>query len=173
MSAKVIFGEGAMKTKEISEKKESVWDYPRPPRVEPVEERVTIKYNGIMIADTRESLRVVETGGAPVYYLPIKDIKTGYLKESGHTTVCEWKGLANYYHVEADDRRVGNAGWTYHHPAPGYEAIKDYIAFYAWAMDECRVGEEIARPQPPGRFYGGWVTEGIVGPFKGEPGAKE
>jgi len=46
---------------------ESVWDYPRPPRVEPVRERIRVVVDGVEIADSRSAMRVLETAGAPVY----------------------------------------------------------------------------------------------------------
>jgi uncharacterized protein (DUF427 family) len=150
---------------------EYVRDYPRPPRVEPVAKRVKIVFNGETIADTTKAQRVLETFGAPVFYLPIADIKRDLLTETARNSVCEWKGVASYYSLRVGDRTLENVGWTYHDPKPGYEAIRDHVAFYCAPMDACYVGDERARPQP-GKFYGGWITDGILGPFKGEPGTE-
>ena len=148
---------------------ESVWDYPRPPRVEPVPERIRVVVDGITIADSTAAQRGLETAGAPVYYVPRDDVRTDLLEASDHQTVCEFKGSATYYSLALPDRVVPNVGWAYLAPNPGYEAIAGHVAFYAWAVDEARVGDELATPQP-GRFYGGWVTSRVVGPFKGGPG---
>jgi len=148
---------------------ESVWDYPRPPRVEPVPERIRVVVDGITIADSRAAQRVLETAGAPVYYVPRADLRMDLLQRSEHQTVCEFKGPATYYTLALPDRTVPNIGWAYQAPNAGYEAIEGHVAFYAWAVDEAWVGEERATPQP-GRFYGGWVTSRVVGPFKGGPG---
>lgn len=148
---------------------ESVWDYPRPPRVEPVADRIRVVVDGIVLADTTRALRVLETAGAPVYYVPPSDVRTDLLEVSGHHSVCEFKGLATYHSIVLPNRTIENAGWSYPNPSPGYEAIRDHVAFYAWRVDEAWVGEERAAPQP-GRFYGGWITSRIVGPFKGGPG---
>ena len=150
---------------------EYVRDYPRPPRIEPVAARVRITFNGETIADTTRAQRVLETHGAPVYYLPADEVRADLLTQTARTTVCEWKGLASYYSLRVGDRSAANVGWTYHDPTSGYLAIRDHIAFYCAPMDACFVGEERARPQP-GRFYGGWITDGIIGPFKGEPGTE-
>jgi len=150
---------------------ELVRDYPRPPRVEPVEKRIRVVFNGETIADTTRALRVLETFGAPVYYLPLADVRADALTETARNTVCEWKGTASYYSVRVGERAAENVGWAYHDPKRGYEAIRDHVAFYCAPMDACLVGDEKARPQP-GRFYGGWVTDGIIGPFKGEPGVE-
>jgi uncharacterized protein (DUF427 family) len=149
---------------------ESVWDYPRPPRVEAVPERLRVVVAGETLADTTRGLRVLETAGAPVYYFPPADVRVDLLAPSPHTSYCEWKGSASYVTYDHDGRRIENIGWRYEAPSPGYEAIAGYLAFYAGRVDEAWVGDEQATPQP-GRFYGGWVTSRIVGPIKGEPGS--
>jgi uncharacterized protein (DUF427 family) len=148
---------------------ESVWDYPRPPRVEPVSEPIRVVVDGFMLADTTEAFRVLETAGAPVYYVPPADVRMDLLLLTDHHSFCEWKGEASYWSIALPDRTIPNAAWAYKEPMAGYEVIRDYLAFYAWLVDEAWVGDELATPQP-GRFYGGWVTSKVVGPFKGEPG---
>ena len=150
---------------------ESVWDYPRPPRVERVPERVRVVVGGTAIADSTAALRVLETAGAPVYYVPQHDVRMDLLRPSPHRTWCEWKGEASYWSLHDGARDVSNIAWTYEHPKPGYEALTGHLAFYAGKVDEAWLGDERASPQP-GRFYGGWVTPRIVGPFKGEPGTE-
>jgi uncharacterized protein (DUF427 family) len=148
---------------------ESVWDYPRPPRVEPVPQRVRIVLDGQPLADSTSAMRVVETGGPPVYYIPAEDVRLGRLERSRHSTTCEWKGRATYYSYRNAGRSVENLAWAYEDPKPGFEPIARHLAFYAGLVDEAWVGDEQARPQP-GRFYGGWITSWVVGPFKGGPG---
>lgn len=149
---------------------ESVWDYPRPPRVEPVQERITIRLGGELIADTRDAVRVLETSHPPVYYVPIADFIPGALVDASGSSFCEFKGAARYFDVRSGDVVRPGAAWNYPHPAPGYGALTDRVAVYAAQMDECTVGDEVAVPQPGG-FYGGWVTSAVVGPFKGVPGS--
>jgi uncharacterized protein (DUF427 family) len=147
-----------------------VWDYPRPPRVEAVPERVRVIVGGVAIADSLHAMRVLETAGAPVYYIPSSDIRMDLLEPSMHGSVCEWKGAAAYHSLVLGDRRIEDVAWSYPRPKPGFEAIRDHLAFYAGKVDEAWVGDEPASPQPGG-FYGGWVTGRIVGPIKGEPGS--
>lgn len=149
---------------------ESVWDYPRPPRVEPVPERIRVVADGITIADSTRAWRVLETAGAPVYYVPPADVRTDLLARTDHASVCEFKGTASYHSIVLPSRVIPNAAWSYHTPSPGYEALRDHLAFYAWRVDEAWVGDERATAQL-GRFYGGWVTSRVVGPFKGGPGS--
>ncbi len=151
--------------------KESVWDYPRPPALENSDKHIEVFFNDILIADSSEVKRVVETSGPPVYYVPEADIEMKYLFESTHRTLCEWKGVASYYDIAVHDKRALNAAWHYPEPTRGFESIKGYIAFYAQLMDACFVDGEIVKPQH-GTFYGGWITSDIVGPFKGEPGTE-
>ncbi|HEY8383496.1 MAG TPA: DUF427 domain-containing protein [Microvirga sp.] len=150
---------------------ESVWAYPRPPRLEPVLKRLQVVFDGRVIADTLSGYRVLETSHPPTYYLPPSDISTGVLVPAPGTSHCEWKGRASYFTVIGPTRRAERAAWAYAQPTPPFQAIAGYMAFYAALMDACFVGEEKATPQPGG-FYGGWVTNTVVGPFKGEPGSQ-
>jgi uncharacterized protein (DUF427 family) len=149
---------------------ESVWDYPRPPRVEIVPERIRVVVDGTVIADSARALRVLETAGAPVYYLPPEDVSMDLLTASPRTSTCEWKGRASYWSLQAPRRAIPDIAWSYAAPLRGFEPIRDHLAFYAGRVDEAWVGDEQARPQP-GEFYGGWVTSRITGPIKGEPGS--
>ena len=147
-----------------------MWDYPRPPAVEPVPQRVRVVLAGVTIADTTAALRVLETSHPPNYYLPPGDVDPDSLRTSDRRSFCEFKGLAHYWSVTAGDRVEDDVAWSYPRPSPGYEALADHVAFYAARLDECWVGDERATPQPGG-FYGGWVTPWVVGPFKGGPGS--
>lgn len=149
---------------------ESVWDYPRPPRVEPTPKHLQVIFNGVILADSRAAYRVLETSHPPVYYIPLEAIQQQYLLPSPRTTYCEWKGHGSYYTIAVGDRQVSNAAWYYAQPTPEFEVLRHHVAFYAAPMDRCLVDGEVVTPQP-GNFYGGWITQDIVGPFKGEPGS--
>jgi len=149
---------------------ESVWDYPRPPRVELCAKRVVVALGGAVIADTVRSLRVLETSHPPVYYIPREDIAQGALVPSAATqSFCEFKGFASYLDVVGGDLRAERAAWTYEDPAAGYEQLAGAVAFYPSRMDECSVDGTRVESQE-GDFYGGWITPEIEGPFKGGPG---
>ena len=149
---------------------ESVWDYPRPPRLEPVERHIEIRLGGETVVDSRRSWRVLETSHPPVYYLPTRDIRMDLLEPADGSSFCEWKGAARYWSVRAGGRLLERVGWDYPEPSHGFEAIRDHIAFYAAPFDAVLIDGEQVTPQPGG-FYGGWVTPEIVGPFKGIPGS--
>ncbi|PRY70043.1 uncharacterized protein (DUF427 family) [Glaciihabitans tibetensis] len=144
---------------------ESVWDYPRPPRVEVMNQRVTIELAGVTLVDTTDVVRVLETSHPPAYYVPRGAFASGSLAPVPGITHCEFKGAASYLSVGGVDR----AGWFYPRPLPGYESLADRVCVYPGAMDRCTVDGETVVAQE-GDFYGGWITSNIVGPFKGAPG---
>ncbi len=150
-------------------RQESVWDYPRPPRVEPSARRVRVVHRGLTVADSAHAFRVLETSHPPVYYIPQRDVAMELLRPNRHHTFCEFKGRAAYYDLAAGDELVTNAAWYYPEPAPGYEAIRDHLAFYPGKVDACFLDDERVTAQQ-GDFYGGWITRDIAGPFKGGSG---
>lgn len=148
---------------------ESVWDYPRPPRLEDSTKHIQVIFNGVTIADTHHAKRVLETSHPPVYYIPLEDIQQQYLTRTGRSSFCEWKGQAGYYTITVGDQTAENAAWFYPNPTTAFASIQDYVAFYPSRMESCYVDGERVTSQP-GDFYGGWITQDIVGPFKGEAG---
>jgi uncharacterized protein (DUF427 family) len=148
---------------------ESVWDYPRPPALRPCARRVRIELDGVTVADSIAALRVLETSHPPTIYIPPQDIAPGCIRPGAGRSYCEWKGIARYLDVVAGRRHEARAAWTYPDPVPAYAALRDHVAFYPSRMDACWVGGERVRAQP-GDFYGGWITAGLRGPFKGGPG---
>jgi uncharacterized protein (DUF427 family) len=150
---------------------ESVWDYPRPPAVLPEDRTVEVTVGGEVLAESRRALRVCETAGAPVVYLPPEDVVPGLLTPSdSRGSFCEWKGQATYLDVTAAGQRVPAAAWSYPEPLAGFEQIAGWLSFYP-GLVECRLDGEPVRPQPGG-FYGGWVTDEITGPIKGDLGTE-
>lgn len=148
---------------------ESVWDYPRPPRLETVADTLRVVFAGETIAETRQGFRVLETSHPPVYYIPRCDIRQEFLVEAPGQSFCEFKGMARYWLLDVRGTRSEKAAWSYPAPSRHFSEISGYLAFYASRVDECWIGDESATPQE-GDFYGGWVTSRIVGPFKGGPG---
>ena len=147
---------------------ESVWDYPRPPRCVSDSRTVTIQYDGRLVAQTTRAVRVLETASPPTVYIPPDDIDMERLVRGSGNSWCEWKGPATYWTLRIDNGRLANAGWSYEQPTEPFQAIASYLSFYP-ALVDCFIDQQPVRPQPGG-FYGGWVTDEIVGPYKGEPG---
>ena len=148
----------------------SVWDFPRPPRLEAVRVALRVTVGGVVLARTDGGRRVLETAGAPVYYFPPADVRVDLLDPAGRSSYCEWKGRAQYWTLRMGDTVVPDIAWSYPDPDPDFQAIAGWLAFYAGKVDEARVGDVAAEPQP-GRFYGGWVTPDLAGPIKGVPGS--
>ena len=146
---------------------ESVWDYPRPPRVEPDARVVIVRLAGVEVARTRRALRVLETASPPTFYIPRADVAGHYLQPAPSTSRCEWKGTARYWTVAVPSAVADGAAWSYEDPLPDFAIIRSHLSFYP-ARVECVVDGVRVQPQPGG-FYGGWITPEVVGPFKGEP----
>ena len=148
---------------------ESVWDYPRPPRLEDTDAHIQIIFGGVVIADSRRAKRVLETSHPPVYYLPPEDVRLDFFAPAPGQSYCEWKGVASYYTITVAGKTAAQAAWYYADPTPAFVPLQNYIAVYPSRMDSCTVDDEVVTAQP-GDFYGGWITSNIVGPFKGDPG---
>ena len=150
---------------------ESVWDYPRPPRLEKVCDRLRVTFGGETIAQTDNGFRVLETSHPPVYYFPPTDVRHDFLVPAGGHSFCEFKGMAQYWSFEVNGVLAEKAAWSYPNPTNAFLALKDFLAFYASRVDGCWVGDEQVEGQA-GDFYGGWITSRVVGPFKGPPGTR-
>lgn len=148
---------------------ESVWDYPRPPRVERVADLIKVVHLGKELVLTNAAVRVLETSHPPSYYLPIADFAEGVLVAAEGHTFCEFKGAASYFDIVVGSTVIQRAAWTYENPSKGFESLKGKVALYANKVNLCQVGDDVVQPQE-GDFYGGWITSNIVGPFKGAPG---
>jgi uncharacterized protein (DUF427 family) len=163
--------EGPLRPDPAGPGQESVWSYPRPPLVEPSEREVVVVLGGVEVCRTRRGLRVLETSHPPVWYLPADNWLAGALSPGRGSSFCEFKGTAAYVDVTGGDRVERSAGWTYPQPAAGFAALRGAVAVYPGRMDRCTVDGEVVRPQEGG-FYGGWITDDVVGPFKGAPGTR-
>lgn len=148
---------------------ESVWDYPRPPRIERVTARVRVEHGGRLVADSTRALRVLETSQAPAVYIPAADVEVSTLRMSSARSFCEWKGVATYADIEVERAPAPGAAWTYRDPVPAFATLRDHWSFFPQLVDACFLGDEQARPMDGG-VYGGWVTDAVVGPIKGGPG---
>ncbi|RMA41270.1 DUF427 domain-containing protein [Rhodophyticola porphyridii] len=150
---------------------ENVQDYPRPPAIEQIGQRLRVVLGGVVIADTTAGLRVLETHHAPTYYFPPQDVMAGVLKAAQGASYCEWKGAARYWTAQAGGEIRPRAAWSFSRPSKPFASLAGYLAFYSEPMDACFVGDQRVSPQP-GSFYGGWVTPNLQGRIKGAPGTE-
>lgn len=149
---------------------ESVWDYPRPPRLEELSGSITVELGGQTVARTERAWRVLETSHPPTYYLPQACFGDGVLQPAAGSSWCEWKGRASYFDLVTPSAVAARAAWTYLQPTRGFTAIAGAVAVMAAQVDRCTVNGEEVTPQPGG-FYGGWIASWLAGPFKGVPGS--
>ena len=150
-------------------KKESVWKYPRPPIWQYHKGEIEIIHNKKILAKTIHAIRIIETSHPPTYYLPIKSIDIKKLVINNNNTYCEWKGIANYYDYIDNKQNIKNIGWFYPDPTNKFSLIKNYVSFYASKLDKCFVNKKNVIKQQ-GNYYGGWITDNLIGPFKGGMG---
>ncbi len=150
---------------------ESVWDYPRPPRLEPTARHLQVVFAGQVIADTQRGYRILETSHPPTYYIPPEDVNQRFLEPGSHRSFCEFKGQASYVDIVVNAQTARNAAWYYANLSAAFAVIRNYLSFYASRVDACFVdGEKVLAQE--GDFYGGWITREIAGPFKGGPGTR-
>jgi uncharacterized protein (DUF427 family) len=147
---------------------ESVWDYPVPPAVEPSSAHAQVILNGFVIADSRHTRRVLQTGVPPVYYFPPEDVRMVYLRPNAERSTCEHKGEACYFDVVVGDRVVSDGAWSYPQPEDVYRELEGYVAFFPGRMDACLLDGEPSRIDPDDET-GGWVTANILGLSRGYP----
>ena len=159
-----------MKPDQTSAGQESVWDYPRPPLLQPSIRAVRVLFAGQLVAESSRAYRVLETSHPPSWYIPRTDVRLPLLQPTAKTSFCEWKGVATYWTVRAGEHYAENSAWSYETPSLNFAAIESCFAFYAGVF-ECYVDGERVQPQPGG-FYGGWITNDVAGPFKGVPGSQ-
>src|SRR5664279_391164 len=103
---------------------ESVWDYPRPPKVENASRRVRVMFGGLVVADSSRAWRVLETSHPPVFYIPPEDVRMELLLPSRRSSYCEFKGMASYWDLNVGDKVGKDVGWSYANPSPGYEPLQ-------------------------------------------------
>ena len=151
---------------------ESVWSYPRPPRLERANAHLKVVLGGVTIAETNDAFRVLETSHPPNYYFPPSDVLEGAVAATKGATFCEFKGRARPIgrSPAASASRPKPRGRTRRRARASHRSAIT-IAFYASRMDACYVDDELVVPQPGG-FYGGWITSRVAGPFKGIPGSR-
>lgn len=142
-----------------------MWDYPRPPAVVADSRPIEVSTGQRTVAKADRSVRVLETSHPPAFYLPPESAVTDQLVTVPGSSHCEWKGAAEYLAIAGTTEPVG---WRYPDPYPEFAEYAGWISFYPGRV-RCTVDGELAQAQAGG-FYGGWITDEIVGPFKGEPG---
>jgi uncharacterized protein (DUF427 family) len=82
-------------------------------------------WNNTVIAESNDTV-VVENN----HYFPLASVNPSYLQPSGTTTVCGWKGTANYYTLAVDGKTNPDAVWYYAEPKEAAQQIRGRVAFW-------------------------------------------
>lgn len=101
-----------------------------PIAIAPHNGRVIVRFDGVVVADTRAALSLKEASYPAVFYVPRSDAQMAHFKRSAHKTHCPYKGDASYFDLEAGGKRAANAVWSYEAPFPAMGEIREYLAFY-------------------------------------------
>ncbi len=97
--------------------------------------RITVTFNGTVLADTQSALVLKEGPLPPANYIPREDVQMSYLQRTDHSTHCPFKGDASYFSVSVNGKTAENAVWTYEAPLDSVAQITDYVVFYPEKMD--------------------------------------
>lgn len=111
--------------------------------IEPTDERVVVRIDGVTVAESDRALVLRETGLPPRYYLPREDIDAELLEPTDRSTTCQFKGQASYWSVRVGHTVHDNIAWAYEEPIPRSEAIRGRVAFYNDRV-ELTVGDPVA-----------------------------
>jgi uncharacterized protein (DUF427 family) len=101
-----------------------------PITITPFKGQVTVKFQGVVVAQTDKALKLEEAKYPAVFYIPRSDIRAERYTHTEHQTHCPYKGDASYYSLEADGKTAENAVWTYDEAYPSVAEIKEHVAFY-------------------------------------------
>ena len=137
----------------------------------PVILSIVLALSGILLAAPRPAPAAELTAETVVRSIERARKFLGGVQQADGSSFCEWKGHAVYWDVVIGDNVLPRVGWSYPDPTRAFAKLRDHVAFYAAPFDRCSVDGETVTPQPGG-FYGGWITSGYSGPFKGVPGSR-
>src|SRR5207247_4492830 len=96
----------------------------------PETRQVRVTFAGVVIADSRDALRVEETGHGPVHYVPEKDVRLDLMRPTEHKTYCPFKGDCSYWTIDVGGGKAVNAVWGYRAPYDEAEGLAGHYAFY-------------------------------------------
>jgi uncharacterized protein (DUF427 family) len=101
--------------------------------------RVRVTFGGTVVADSTAVLRCEETGHAPVYYIPAKDMRLDLMTKTEHNSYCPFKGTASYWTLAVDGKSSENAIWGYEAPYDETPELAGHYAFYGNRVDQIEI----------------------------------
>lgn len=141
---------------------EDVRDYPRPPELQPVPQRLRAVLAGSVVGATERGLRLLEAELPPVYFFPPEDVLSTALLGSADQGQSPWLGVTEFLDVRAYGVVSHAAAWRHPEASGAYAEIAGYIAFFPEKLEACFVGDELVR-NLPGSSRGGWLTSNLTG----------
>ncbi|WP_197032379.1 DUF427 domain-containing protein [Bacillus sp. UNC41MFS5] len=133
------------------EEEEEIFVHPRDPykRVDALlsSRHIKIVLEGKTIAESKRPVIVFETGVPVRYYLPKEDVVQDFLEASNLKTRCPYKGIASYWSVKIEGKRLENIVWSYLNPIPEIPKIAGLLSFYNERVEIFVDGELQKKPQ--------------------------
>jgi uncharacterized protein (DUF427 family) len=135
------------------EEKDPVFGHPRDPflRIDTTHSSSNVKVilNGQTVADSNNSVILLEPGHPIRYYLPIADVKMEFLRPSETTSHCPYKGIANYYSMDVGGKLLEDVIWSYRAATFESDKISGMVSFYNEKVDKILIdGKELTKPLP-------------------------
>jgi uncharacterized protein (DUF427 family) len=98
-------------------------------------QRVLVRVAGIVVADSKNALKLQEADYPPVLYIPRSDVDMTKLQSTNHTTYCPYKGDCSYFSIPSGGSKSINAVWSYEKPFASVSQIGHHLAFYPSRVD--------------------------------------
>jgi uncharacterized protein (DUF427 family) len=135
------------------EEDEEIYVHARDPhsRVDilPTSRAIRVEIDGVVLAESTHARVLFETGLPPRWYVPKVDVRFDLLEPTATTSMCPYKGTAEYWSARIGGRTVGDVAWSYRTPLPESERVAGLVCFYNERTDQYIDGELQERPITP------------------------
>jgi uncharacterized protein (DUF427 family) len=112
-------------------------------------QHVVVSLDGVVLADSRRAVLLLETMLPGRYYIPRSDVRQDLLTPSPTRTECPYKGVATYWSAQVGDRLVPDLAWGYEEPLTEAVPVAGRLCFWNERTDLRLDGEPMARPHTP------------------------
>jgi len=133
------------------EEREEVFVHARDPfkRIDTVktDRKIRVVVGGETVAETTESVMLLEPGHPMRYYLPMDDVRLDLLTPSATESRCAYKGTADYHSVVINGQTTEDAAWMYRYPTPEVSKVVGMLCFFNERVDAIYV-DDVELPKP-------------------------